>query len=84
MGINTLCESTQIYSDKTRMSLNSQIQKLDGVGILNCPTYIFVVGNDSSKSFIIDSHAIPKTLGESNNDIIVTIMLLYCYFNPFT
>ena len=72
VDINAVYESTQIYSDKARMSLNSIIQKLDGIGILTCPPYIFLVGNDSDKPFIIDSHAIPKTLGGNNNGIIVT------------
>ena len=72
MDINTMYESTQIYSDETRMPLNSVIQKLDGIGILTCSPYIFHVGSDSDKPFIIDSHAIPKTLGGNNNGIIVT------------
>ena len=72
MDINAVYESTQIYSDKARMSLNSIIQKLDGIQILTRPPYIFLVGNDSNKPFIIDSHAIPKSLGGNNNGIIVT------------
>ena len=72
MDINAIYESTQIYSDETRMPLNSIIQKLDGIGILTCSPYIFLVGNDSDKPFIIDSHAIPKTFGGNNNGIIVT------------
>ena len=72
MDINAVYESTQIYSDETRMPLNSIIQKLDGIGILTCSPYIFLVGNDSDKPFIIDSHAFPKTLGGNNNGIIVT------------
>ena len=72
MDINAVYESTQIYSDKARMSLNSIIQKLDGIRILTRPPYIFRVGNDSNKPFIIDSHAIPKSLGGNNNGIIVT------------
>ena len=72
MDINAVCESTQIYSDEARMSLNSIIQKLDGIWILTRPPYIFLVGNDSNKPFVINSHAIPKTLGENNNGIIVT------------
>ena len=72
MDINAVYESTQIYSDKARMSLNSIIQKLDGIRILTCPPYIFLVGNDSNKPFIIDSHAIPKFLGGNNIGIIVT------------
>ena len=71
MDISAVYESTQIYSDKARMSLNSITQKLDGIGILTCPPYIFLVGNDSDKPFIIDSHAIPKYLGGNNNGIIV-------------
>ena len=72
VDINAVYESTQIYSDKVRMSLNSIIQKLDGIGILTCPPYIFLVGNDSDKPFIIDSHAIPKAHDGNNYGIIVT------------
>ena len=88
MDINALYESTQIYSDQTRMLLNSIIQILDNIGILTCPPYIFLVSNDPDKPFIIDSHALPKTLGGNNNGIIVTFpdtdMLLCGYFNAFT
>ena len=74
MDINAVYERTQIYSDETRMSLNSINQKLvwNGTGILTCPPYIFVVGNDSDKPFIIANHSIPKTLGGNNDGIIVT------------
>ena len=68
---NVLHESSQIHSGETRMSLNSITKKLDGIGIITCPPYIFLVGNDSGKPFIIDSHTIPKTLGGNSNGIIV-------------
>ena len=74
MDINAVYKSTQIYSDKTTMSLNSIIQKLDGIGILTCPPYIFLVGNYSDKPFIIDSYAIPKTLGGNNNGTIIIFL----------
>ena len=70
--INSVYESTQIYSHEARMSLSSIIQKLNGIGILICPPYIFLVGNDSDKPFIIDSHAIPKAHDGNNYGIIVT------------
>ena len=74
VDINALYESTQIYSDETKISLNSTIQKLGGIGILTCPPYVFLVGNDSDKPFVIDSHAIPKAHGGNNNGIIVTFL----------
>ena len=74
VDINALYESTQIYSDETKMSLNSTIQKLGGLGILTSPPYVFLVGNDSDKPFIIDSLVIPKALGGNNNGIIVTFL----------
>ena len=52
------------------MSLNSIIQ--NGIGILTCSPYLFLIGNDSGKPLIIDSNTIQKILGGNNNSIIVT------------
>ena len=45
--------------------------KLNGVGIMVCPPYIFVVGKRNSTYFVIDTHVIRKHIGGNGNGIII-------------
>ena len=45
--------------------------KLNGVGIMVCPPYIFVVGKRNSTYFVIDTHVIRKHKGGNGNGIII-------------
>ena len=69
--INILTKNTKVLSNEGRKVMLKAFIKLNGVGIMVCPPYIFVVGKRNSTYFVIDTHVIRKHIGGNGNGIII-------------
>ena len=69
--INILTKNTKVVSNEGRKVMLKAFIKLNGVGIMVCPPYIFVVGKRNSTYFVIDTHVIRKHIGGNGNGIII-------------
>ena len=56
--LKELTEVTQIFTTEGRIDLLNVLRKLEDIGIMLCPPYIFDVGRLVGEYFAIDTHAI--------------------------
>ena len=71
VDINILTKNTDVLSNEGRKDNLKAFIKLNEVGIIICPPYIFVVGKRNSTYFVIDTYVIRKHIGGNGISIII-------------
>ena len=69
--LKELTEVTQIFTTEGRIDLLNALRKLEDIGIVLCPPYIFAVGRLVGEYFAIDTHAIDNRIGGNGNGIVI-------------
>ena len=69
--LKELTEVTQIFTTEGRIDLLNALRKLEDIGIMLCPPYVFAVGRLVGEYFAIDTHAIDSRIGGNGNGIVI-------------
>ena len=71
LKLNQVTTGFKVYSEKGKNELYSALKKLNGIMIMLCPPYSFVIVSYKDCIFVADTHVIGKELGGDDKGIVI-------------